>query len=360
MRTDALIALRIGQGTRPEALTTLRPVLERALTVIADALHSVDSEAQRAELSAQVASCRQAMGSGETDPEHLAPATQACFEVCERTLQALQSQQQERGAELRRLVVLIRETVTLLVGDGEALSSDISQAATRFNSLLRINDVTQLKQRLAAEVGDLQRLAAARKQQWAQTVEMFEARIVGLEKQLMAVKHEASLDPLTGISNRRHFEQTIREELQSPGRQVVVAVLDLDDFKAVNDTGGHAAGDSVLQAVAQTLKSSVRRNDLVARIGGDEFAMLYRAATLREVESRVRSIVATLAAVSTGLEQPSHVSVSCGLAEYCAGDTLESVTRRADQALYEAKRHGKNRVVVKSPPFIRDLLQKRH
>ena len=82
--------------------------------------------------------------------------------------------------------------------------------------------------------------------------------------------------------------------------------------------------------------------------------------SLRDAEPRIKSIVASVATLPTNLEHPARVSVSCGLAEYCAGDTLESLLRRADQALYEAKRHGKNRVVVKSPPFIRDLLQKKH
>jgi len=120
MRTDSLIALKIGQGSRSPVLTALRPVLERALTVIADALQAVDSESQRAELSAQLNSCREAIAD-DTDPEHLAPLTQSCFDLCEQALQALQSQQQERRSELRRLVVLVRETVALLVGDGDAL-----------------------------------------------------------------------------------------------------------------------------------------------------------------------------------------------------------------------------------------------
>jgi diguanylate cyclase len=357
MRTDSLIALRIGQGTPGTLAASLRPVLDRSLDVIGEALETLESETVRIDLSGRLTEFRSALATGD-DLERVGALTHTCFDLCEQALHALQSQQHERRTELRRLVALVRDTVTMLVGDGDAFSSDISQAATRFNALLRINDVQQLKQRLMAEVGDLQRLAAERKQQWHQTVEMFEARIVTLEKQLVAVKHEAALDPLTGVSNRRHFEHTLREALQSSQHDVIVAMLDLDDFKAVNDTGGHAAGDAVLQAVAQTLKSSVRKHDLVARIGGDEFALIGTSVSLRDAEPRIRSIVATLATIPTGLDQPSRVSVSCGLAEYCAGDTVESLLRRADQALYEAKRHGKNRVVVKSPPFIRDLLRK--
>jgi diguanylate cyclase len=359
MRTDSLIALKIGQDTQRSLGTALRPWLERAAVALSAAVESLENEGPRAELAGQLTGFRTVLETA-TDDEGVTVATQACLDICEQVLHTAQTQQNERRAELRRLVALVRDTVQLLVGDGDTFSTDITQAATRFNSLLRINDVQQLKQRLTAEVGDLQRLAAARQQQWRQTVEMFEARIVSLEKQLVAVQHEAALDAVTGIANRRHFEQALREALQSTPREFIVAMLDIDDFKAVNDTGGHAVGDAVLQAVAQALRASVRKNDLVARLGGDEFAVLGRMVSLRDAEPRIKSIVASVANIPTHLEHPARVSVSCGLAEYCAGDTLESLLRRADQALYEAKRHGKNRVVVKSPPFIRDLLHKKH
>ena len=241
--------------------------------------------------------------------------TASCFDLCEYAIQALQAQQAERREELRRLVTLVRETVAVVRGDGEAFSSNILQAAGRFNSILQITDVQQLKQRLMVEVDDLQRVATEQQQHWHKAVEGFESRIVALEQQLVAVQQEASLDALTGICNRRAFERAVREVLASPQRELIVAVLDLDEFKAVNDLGGHAAGDTVLRAVARTLRSSVRRNDVVARIGGDEFALLAMGATLRDTEPRIKSIVATLSSIPTGLDVPATVSVSCGIAE---------------------------------------------
>ena len=240
-----------------------------------------------------------------SDPDGIAGLTESCFAMCEHAVQTLQAQQIERRSELRRLVALVRDTVALLVGDGDAFSTDIVQAADRFNALLRVSDVAQLKQRLMAEVGDLQRLAAERQQQWQQTIQMFEARIVTLEKQLVAVQEEASLDPLTGIANRRTSSRRCASALNSSERELVVAVLDLDDFKTVNDTGGHAAGDLLLQTVAQLLKGSVRKQDVVARIGGDEFAILGVGVPLRVAEPRLRSVVGSLGSIATGLEQPS-------------------------------------------------------
>jgi diguanylate cyclase (GGDEF)-like protein len=359
MRDESLIALKIGQKSAPpDASAALRPVLDRALALIGYVLLAVEDDRDRQDLTGKLDRFRTEFAAS-SDPDKIGAITESCFAMCEHAVQALQAQQNERRAELRRLVALVRDTVALLVGDGNSFSSDIVQAAGRFNALLRINDVQQLKQRLMAEVGDLQRLAVARQQRWQDTVSMFESRISILEQELITVKEEASTDPLTGVSNRRHFEEALRTALASPDKEFVVAMLDLDDFKRVNDTGGHDVGDRLLQAVAQHLRTSLRRNDVVARIGGDEFAVLGTGATLRAAESRFRQIVASLSDITTGLESPARASASCGLAEYCAGDTVESLVRRADQALYDAKRQGKHRLAVKQPPFIRDLL-KRH
>ncbi len=92
---------------------------------------------------------------------------------------------------------------------------------------------------------------------------------------------------------------------------------------------------------------------MVARIGGDEFALLTSGVTLAQIHTRLQGIITTFAKISANLETSPPVTVSCGAAEYCAGDTLKSLLDRAGQALYEAKRMGKNRVALKSPPFIR-------
>lgn len=358
MRGDSLIALKIGQRTPFTIASALRPALDRALALIGTVFIAVEDETERRDLNAKLDEFRRAFADAE-DAEAVAALTEMCFDMCEHAVQSLQSQQLEHRTELGRIVALVRDTARILVGDGQILASDIAQAATRFNSLLRIDDLQQLKGRLTVEVQGLQRLAVQRQQQWQQSIAMFETRIVSLERQLSAATKEASLDPLTGISNRRHFEEALRQELQAPDRQLVLALIDLDDFKAINDLGGHAAGDRVLERVAHVLKTAVRRKDVVARVGGDEFAVLVSGATLREAEPRLRTIVSALAAIPGGVAGRSHVSVSCGLAEYCAGDTLHSLMRRADQGLYDAKRQGKNRLVVKSPPFIRDLLRRK-
>ncbi len=164
-------------------------------------------------------------------------------------------------------------------------------------------------------------------------------------------REEATLDPLTRIMNRGGFDRACRQWMTTEKLQFVLAMVDVDNFKRINDVHGHGLGDRALTAVAQALKNSVRQDrDVVARIGGDEFAMLISDLSLPQAESRLRMLSASLAGanVETASGAPLTLTLSCGLAELSAGDTVESLMERADRALYEAKNLGKNRVVATS------------
>ncbi len=156
-------------------------------------------------------------------------------------------------------------------------------------------------------------------------------------------------DPLTGLANRREFERTLsqyRGEGRRPAPPATLIYVDLDHFKQLNDTLGHAAGDSALRHVARILEAAVRDRDLVARIGGEEFAVWLPRTPLDEgleVAERVRSSVAGTAWHWTGSRYP--VTASCGVAAYPLpiGD-LTNLDASADAALYRAKQAGRNRV----------------
>ncbi|MCS7261852.1 MAG: sensor domain-containing diguanylate cyclase [Aquificaceae bacterium] len=159
--------------------------------------------------------------------------------------------------------------------------------------------------------------------------------------------YRASHDLLTGLFNRWYAEDFCRKEIAQARRQgsaLSLLLIDVDDFKAVNDAYGHAVGDQVLKALAQTLKSSLRDYDLLARWGGEEFLVLLSGDGLG-------SALATAERLRSRVEGSSHpglpsVSVSIGVATYRKGDTFETLLERADRALYRAKEQGKNRVVA--------------
>ena len=154
----------------------------------------------------------------------------------------------------------------------------------------------------------------------------------------------AATDPLTGIPNRRAFLDHLSAAVSDAtrGHPTVVCLVDLDGFKAVNDAGGHAAGDAALQAIAAALGRVVRETDTVARLGGDEFAVLADVSVSFSGEMLAERIRETVAGVggSTG------VTASVGLAEVQSGDDVQDLLHRADAAMYRSKTAGGNRVTA--------------
>ncbi|HEX9904759.1 MAG TPA: PleD family two-component system response regulator [Propylenella sp.] len=162
----------------------------------------------------------------------------------------------------------------------------------------------------------------------------------------------AITDPLTGLYNRRYLDAHIASAVEhagATGKPVCVLLFDIDHFKAINDHYGHDAGDDVLKDFADRLRRGVRNIDLVARLGGEEFVLVMPetdAAFAAAVAERLRSDVEKVA-FPTRSGESIAVTVSIGLAEWQGtADTVESLVRRADQALYAAKRAGRNRVVA--------------
>jgi diguanylate cyclase (GGDEF)-like protein len=152
----------------------------------------------------------------------------------------------------------------------------------------------------------------------------------------------ASTDSLTGIPNRRAFLERLGAAVDSAawGHQSVICLVDLDGFKAVNDTAGHAAGDAMLKAIGSALGGAVRETDTVARLGGDEFAVLADVAVTLSgdmLAERLRSVVALVGS-------RSGVTASVGMAEVESGDDVEDLMYRADAAMYRSKSAGGDRV----------------
>ena len=161
----------------------------------------------------------------------------------------------------------------------------------------------------------------------------------------------ASIDTLTGLPNRTVLEDVLRQKM-ADGSAFAVLFLDIDFFKKVNDTFGHDIGDRVLRAVATYMKRSIRADDFCGRFGGEEFLIVVHGAdlaTAQRIAERHRAGIAAVPLLDLG--ERGHVTVSIGVADFVAAfhPDPESLLKRADQALYEAKRRGRNRVVTASP-----------
>jgi diguanylate cyclase (GGDEF)-like protein len=162
------------------------------------------------------------------------------------------------------------------------------------------------------------------------------------------LEHAALTDGLTGMQNRRYFDDALKEYLEEfsrIGKPVGLMILDLDHFKQVTDTHGHDVGDEVLRAVAKCLKDMTRYHDVVARLGGEEFAVVtpnMDAELLSRFAERIRKAIATMSILSGNVRL--RITTSVGLAIWDRKESAEDFYRRADRQLYEAKRQGRNRV----------------
>ena len=179
-------------------------------------------------------------------------------------------------------------------------------------------------------------------------IKLLEDHTKDLEKTIHKKHMEAITDPLTGLYNRAAYVQALEKAWMKWEQEKIpstMLVWDIDHFKRINDRHGHAAGDKVLQSVAKKLETGVRKGDMLARFGGEEFVMLLVNKSLEEgvqLAERIRQLISVTE--FTYKKQALHVTISCGVASFFDKDTPTSLFERADKALYRAKHSGRDRV----------------
>ena len=186
-------------------------------------------------------------------------------------------------------------------------------------------------------------------------VEVFsdDSAVLRVEEDAARARRDALTDELTGLPNRRLFDAALAgrlENLVRYGWGFGLLIADIDHFKAVNDTLGHVFGDAVLTGVAATLRGAVRAGDVLARWGGDEFAVLVEApsgADLLDAAQRLSALLGQSEARLAGISRSVQVSVGGALAQ--SDDSAETIFARADGALYHAKQSGRNRIEIAEP-----------
>jgi len=183
--------------------------------------------------------------------------------------------------------------------------------------------------------------------------------IIQLQEHLEAVRNESLTDPLTGLANRKYFDQMLERavaDTKPTDEPLSLMLTDIDHFKKFNDTFGHLTGDQVLRLVAQAVKQNVKGQDIAARYGGEEFAIILPNTALRQaltVADHIRRGVVSKELIkrSTG-ENLGRVTISVGVAMLHHGEPLQALIERADSCLYAAKRNGRNQVICETDPEV--------
>ena len=244
----------------------------------------------------------------------------------------------------------LRDTITVVgdsLGSNQQYLASLKQAQTKIAKVSRNHDA----KRVVMELLDLGQNHAAQTEVVNTELTKARTQVLELQRELHRLRDSAYLDHLTQIPNRRHMDEVLEREVslaKANGQPLSFALGDLDHFKGVNDTYGHAVGDAVLKHFAGLIKNNVKGQDTPARFGGEEFAIIFPKTSVfgaGHVTDKIRELLHdTDFILSRDRSSIGRVSVSFGVTQFLSGDSMADLIQRADGLLYRAKALGRNRV----------------
>ena len=293
------------------------------------------------------------------DGVNSARAVRAARELLDDTRERQRALQAERALARHALQQIVREVLSGLgdlAGETGRFSDKVQGYAEVIEAADSLDSLGAVVRELLGESRAVQRLMASARERLADEqarAGALESKVKGLEDELRRLSEEVSTDALTQVANRRGLAKAFEQERCRVEREGVeaaplaVGLIDIDNFKKLNDSLGHAAGDVALTNLAARVKAWLRPIDHLARFGGEEFVVLLPGTPVAEGQQVLTRLQRRLSA-SLFMHEGREVFVtfSAGVSAWCPGETLEAALGRADEGLYEAKRTGKNRTCM--------------
>lgn len=306
-------------------------LLEACLKTISIIISSINRERQSAEhfllkLNDALSSVQQSVVSSLTTSSELKHKMQELNQQIELQITHL-GEASERATSLEQLKALVGDKLSAITGS------------------LREKDQLEQKERhhLLLTLGDMER-----------RLDELEAEATTFKKRISDQSFRSLQDALTGIPNRAAFDERYLLEIQRWQRYkkpLCVVLGDVDHFKNINDSYGHSAGDKTLKVIAKTLKLNLRETDFIARYGGEEFIILFPETALADLEAPLNALREKIGKIPFKFKNVNvPITISFGATQFVAKDTGRSAFDRADEALYEAKKAGRDKVVLKPAP----------
>lgn len=259
----------------------------------------------------------------------------------------------DREKELRDIITLLTRAMANLNIENLEFYLRINKQSEKIIEISDLDNIKKIKNALKIEVDQMREMVHQRKDQEQRQIRLLASQVNTLQTELEAAKTKAMTDGLTGVYNRQALDDYLEERIdrnRMVNKDFSVMMIDIDDFKQINDTYGHTIGDRVLMALAQKCRNFIRGEDFFARYGGEEFTIILEGASYRNTIKKARDMCANIASLRYATNESQKddylsMTVSIGVSQYKKGDTACELIERADKALYDAKRKGKNCVV---------------
>jgi diguanylate cyclase (GGDEF)-like protein len=257
----------------------------------------------------------------------------------------------ERAEGMRGLIGEMTNGLRTAISDDNAKDELVTRELGSLSAAVESNSLEAIRIQLAKTVDVVSQVVHERQARYEAQLELMSERVHNLRADLVAMREKVDFDSLTHLHNRGAFDEVLAKQIDFSflsGQPMALIMIDLDHFKQINDTYGHPGGDSVLQEVAKTLfKLFPRRSDFIARYGGEEFALILVDVESHDLERLGERILHALRALEIEYLD-SHITVtgSVGIANCTFQDSTDTLVRRADQALYQAKHAGRDRLMI--------------
>jgi diguanylate cyclase (GGDEF)-like protein len=253
---------------------------------------------------------------------------------------------------MRGLISEFTSGLRTAISDDSSNDDMVNREMTALSTVVQGNSLDEIRTQLGKTIELVSRVTRERQARYEAQLQSMGERVHSLRADLVAVREKANVDALTRLHNRGAFDEVLARQIDFSflsGQTMALMMLDLDNFKQINDTYGHQAGDLVLQAVANAIvRVFPRRSDFIARYGGEEFAVILADVEPADQAALGNRVLEAIRALSIDY-QDNNIRLTCsaGVAVCTLQDSAKTLLGRADQALYQAKQAGRDRTVIK-------------
>jgi len=254
-----------------------------------------------------------------------------------------------REGELKKIIHMLSQGILNLNSENEVFNNRIHDRGEKLDKITQLDDLRKVKMELKVEVGHIKAFIKSKKEQDAKHLKTLSGEVKELKDELKKTKSISMMDGLTGAYNRFTFDSHISHLIEG-NLGFSLMMIDIDDFKQINDTYGHQTGDRIIITLVKKCRKLIREGDFLARYGGEEFVVILPETSLSQSLEMATVLCKQISEAQYAIDSVEHgktlsFTVSIGVSERQDKDTAGSVFERADQALYAAKHAGKNQAL---------------